>query len=321
MSRLVYCSRLIIDQRHTGPCHWTVNILAAISVAVCYGATATMLSRIQVVAACGIDGSQDVNFSGPAYGVDISGWSLVMVGIGLLVQSLISIWIFIIAFSLKQGIIRSWSGDAVVNTIFLTALVPLRRSSHNFQVEPGERRRTAHEQIPRARRLVRIAWATFALLIAAIIVTVVLSSRQNSCTKAGMEETSHDRWQFFGFYCTPFGIGSNITNWAGALCQSGMQGLLAASMHCADVVIGLLNDEDSWQDAYSRYAESAKAFVPRRYQVRWRTILLFAAKSGLQWAFASAVSVDALFSISLIPLMVVTSIVLLVAVMLEAMTR
>jgi hypothetical protein len=98
-----------------------------------------------------------------------------------------------------------------------------------------------------------------------------------------------------------------------------MQGLLAFVMHCGDVITGSLNDEDSWQDAFSSYAETPNAFVPKKYRLRWRSIILFAAKSFVQWVFGSAVSVYVYFTVSFVPLAVVTVIVLLLVITLEVM--
>lgn len=100
-----------------------------------------------------------------------------------------------------------------------------------------------------------------------------------------------------------------------------MQGVLASAMHCVDVVIGFRNDEDSWQSAYSQYAETANAFVPKKYQAHWRTSLFFVVKSGVQWVFGYAVSVDIIFTLSLIPVAVTAAILLVSAIFIEAMAR
>lgn len=92
-------------------------------------------------------------------------------------------------------------------------------------------------------------------------------------------------------------------------------------MHCADVVIDMKNDETSWQEAYARYAETADAFVPPKYRIRWLTILLLILKTVIQWTFSYAVTFNIVFSVALIPLVVVTVLILLVAVLLEVVAR
>jgi hypothetical protein len=107
----------------------------------------------------------------------------------------------------------------------------------------------------------------------------------------------------------------------GVLIQSGIQGLLAFVMHCADVATSFMNDEVGWQDAYDRYAMKPDAFVPRAYHFKWRTVALFAAKTGMQWVLGYTTSIDGYFTVSFAPLAVVTALMLLVAIMLEVLAR
>jgi hypothetical protein len=100
-----------------------------------------------------------------------------------------------------------------------------------------------------------------------------------------------------------------------------MQGYLAILMHCADTVVSVLNDEESWQYSMSGLNKARNAWSPRKYWVRWRSVLLFIAKSSVQWIFGIAVFVDVWFWVSFIPLAVATTLVLLIAVLLELMTR
>jgi hypothetical protein len=114
---------------------------------------------------------------------------------------------------------------------------------------------------------------------------------------------------------------SDSNSKSGVLIQAGMQGVLASAMHCAEAVVGFINDEASWQDAFSRYAESPNAFVPKKYQIRWQSIFLFITKFGIQVVFSYAVSVDVMFSVSFLPFVVVTAVILITAVTLEVMAR
>jgi len=100
-----------------------------------------------------------------------------------------------------------------------------------------------------------------------------------------------------------------------------MQGLLAAAMHCADIVLGFKNDELNWQEAYMRYAETPNAFVPRKYRLRWLSILLFVVKTVIQWVFSSAISVNVLLTVTMLPLLIVAVLFLFVAVLLEIVSR
>ncbi len=105
---------------------------------------------------------------------------------------------------------------------------------------------------------------------------------------------------------------------AGVLIQSAMQGILAGTMHCGDVLVGFKNDEVRWQQAQT---ESSADFVPRGYWIQWRIIPLFVAKSGIQFVFSFAITVDIMFGVAAAPLIVVTAILLLVVLVLELMVR
>jgi hypothetical protein len=92
-------------------------------------------------------------------------------------------------------------------------------------------------------------------------------------------------------------------------------------MHCADTVVSFLNDEDSWQYSMSALEATRHSWIPRRYWLRWRSILLFLIKSSVQWIIGVAVFIDVWFWVSWIPLTVATVLVLVIALMLEWMTR
>ena len=71
-------------------------------------------------------------------------------------------------------------------------------------------------------------------------------------------------------------------------------------MHCADTVVNVLNDEENWQYSMSGLDKARNAWSPRKYWIRWRSVLLFVAKSSVQWIFGIAVFVDVWFWVSII---------------------
>lgn len=98
-----------------------------------------------------------------------------------------------------------------------------------------------------------------------------------------------------------------------------MQGVLAALMHCAATVASFLNDEDAWQRAYTRYLGKPNTFIARSDWLLWLSISMFVVKSSAQWISSFAVIVDVIFTVSVIPLAVVTTLFLTIALLLEAM--
>ncbi|KIV98793.1 uncharacterized protein PV09_09445 [Verruconis gallopava] len=310
-------SRFLGGTKKFGPCHWTTNIVAAVAIAIGYGGAATLTARIHTSGIC----DKEFNILGPpiytAWGVDISGYPLVMLGGALWVQSLISIWTLILIFGPEKKTIKTWSSDPVVNAVFMILTGGMYFADpRNHTQRPL--RMSVYKQVSRVRWLVRVIWVAFAILATCLVITAYFAKQQGSFA---IDQIQGDDWTGFGFVQAPIGPTSLVTDWAGVLIQSGMSGLLAFFMHCADVVAYFMNDDVSWQDAYSRYAEDPDAFVPKLWRFKWRNLVLFVAKSSIQWVFGYATSVDAVFTVSFVPLAVVTTIMLLVAITLETMAR
>jgi hypothetical protein len=202
--------RQILTISLAGPCHWTVNTVAALAMAIGYGAIATMASRIEIAATCDTDDNATPEvFNGVHYGVDISGYPLAILGASLLLQSLISVWILLLTWHFHPETIPTWSSDAVVNSIFLIACVKPERVA---QVRPCDRSRPrdcARSQVPRTRVLARLIWTSFGILAICLAVNAYFAGRADTfVAKDG------DIWQGFGFVYTSL-LDSGVTDWAG----------------------------------------------------------------------------------------------------------
>lgn len=175
----------------------------------CYGAAANMISRLQVEAICSADLSTIIyEFDGPHHGIDVSGWSLVILGGALMIQSMLSIWTLVHMFWVQRGTLQSWSLDPVVNSIYIILSGGNNRGparSADFQA-----RKSLHMQVPRARALIRVVWATFAVMVVAVVITIYFAAVASSFSKQ-LGET----WQFWGFVYTTIGLGTKTTDWAG----------------------------------------------------------------------------------------------------------
>lgn len=100
-----------------------------------------------------------------------------------------------------------------------------------------------------------------------------------------------------------------------------MQGYLALLMHCADTIVSVVNDEENWHYSMTGLEKKTGTWSPGKYWIRWRSVVLFVAKSSVQWIFGIAIFVDVWFWVSLVPLAVATTLVLIIAIMLHVMTR
>jgi hypothetical protein len=307
--------------------------------ALCYGGTATMVSQMKILGVCAPASIRIITeeFPGTHYGVDISGYPLAILGGALLVQNIISIWTLLVACRNNRNVIASWDTDPVGNAICMTRAAAKEGSRTTALAMPFEvSRQNLRNQIPKARDLLWIMWGVSAFMILAVGLTVYYAVDASAFSAEDIQKAGLDIWQFWGFVYIIFPGGDKTSNWAGsfrytqgtwigwtdrtagALIQSVMQGILAGTMHCGDVLVGFKNDEVRWQQAQ---AESSVDFVPRRYWIQWRIIPLFVAKTGIQFVFSFAISVDIIFGVAAAPLIVVTAILLLVVLVLEFMVR
>lgn len=180
----------------------------------CYGSAANTVTRIKVEAYCSPDMSViDRQFEGPKYGMDISGFPMIILGGALMVQNVISIWTLLHVYVRRKGIMRSWSLDPVVNALYMILDKQSAIRQGNSASVPRERN-SLYEQVFRARLLIRIVWATSALLIVAVVIVVVFAARLHSFDPTVVSETG-PHWQFWGFVYTVVGTGSKTTDWAG----------------------------------------------------------------------------------------------------------
>lgn len=180
----------------------------------CYGAAANMILRIKVNAQCTTDPSvYNYEFSGPRYGIDVSGWPLFIMGGALMMQNVSSIWTLSYMFRVKKGALQSWSLDPVVNAIFMIVSGHDKRDT----VASSELilRNSLHKQVPRARALIRVVWATFAFMVGVVGLTVYFASVTSAFSLESVRENGGDIWQFWGLVYTVVGDGSGTTDWAG----------------------------------------------------------------------------------------------------------
>jgi len=197
-----------------GPCHWSMNAVAAMSMALCYGAAANMVSRIKVVARCNEDLSVvDRNFSGAHYGMDVSGYALMILGGSLMIQNLLSYWTLVYMFCFRKGILLSWSLDPIVNAIYM--IISRNAPSHGTEERETKLTRSSlHQQVLRVRVLIRIVWVTFTLILIAVGIVLYFGIKGRGFTQSEVTRRG-GVWSFWGFSWTLIPKGSKTTDWAG----------------------------------------------------------------------------------------------------------
>lgn len=196
----------------SGPCHGIINAIAAVSTSFCYGAAANMFKRFKVAPDCSEDlSATDHDFDGAHYGIDVSGWPLFIIGLALMIQNVLSIWTLFHMLGSQRVSLHSWSLDPVVNSIFMiTSLNDKREAIGSSKLTA---RQSLHEQVVRARVLIRVVWATFAMLVAAVALSVYFGAVSSGFS--AQNDLQRDIWQDWGFAYTVLGMGSKTTDWAG----------------------------------------------------------------------------------------------------------
>lgn len=93
-----------------GPCHWTVNIITALTIALSYGGAATIFWQLEILGSFDEEGNYLEGVRpGSRWGVDVAGVPVIMLGGSVLVQSLISIWSLILIRTRRAKVVKTFS--------------------------------------------------------------------------------------------------------------------------------------------------------------------------------------------------------------------
>ena len=86
---------------------WYLNIASMAALVIAYGATSIVFYKITIIGLLdNRDHLTDLPFSGPRYGVDFNGWGSIGLGLGLMIQCMISTLCF-----LSRAKVRTWSSN------------------------------------------------------------------------------------------------------------------------------------------------------------------------------------------------------------------
>jgi hypothetical protein len=192
-----------------------VNVIAIVTVAIAYGATATAVTSLQIFGICDeFDNRISEQWDGPSYGIDVSGWPLLMLGIALLIQTCISIWILVLVITMRPKAIKTWSSDPVINAIYIFLWAKPEIAADNTRAEiNGARKQTAHQQVPRLCWLVRVMWAAFVLMLVTVSCAAYFAKGAGRLNPKNI--VGDDVWLDFGYISAKVGKNADTTDWAG----------------------------------------------------------------------------------------------------------
>lgn len=197
-----------------GPCHWSVNIVDIVAIAVAYGSAACAMTNVKVLGTIDNDVYSKGESRGPAHALDISGYALIMLGCALCIKNLISAWILVKVLVIKPGMVRTFSSNPVVNALHMS---PNQLQLGELGSRPSTPRSTvkhysAKEQVRYVRILGYIFWIGFAGLLLTCFLTSIFAAKRGTFQASAYQESP---WEFFGQVETPVGFSSKFTDWAG----------------------------------------------------------------------------------------------------------
>jgi hypothetical protein len=173
-----------------------------------------MTSRIKVQALCNGDLSViDRNFAGPRWGVDFSGFALIILGGSLMIQNVLSSWTLAYMLFFRKGTLLTWSLDPIVNAIYMI-VSGAKQSAGGGSKTVATVPKSLHKQVFRVRVFIRVVWATLALLVLAVAVAVYFAAGKSSFSPQYLKKHG-DNWLFWGRSSILLGLGSRTTDWAG----------------------------------------------------------------------------------------------------------
>jgi hypothetical protein len=236
--------------------------------------------------------------------------SLCCLGVGLLGQAALTTWQF---FDIS---VQTWSSNpldtawASISTGSRTRVAGrCMMSVHDAELPTAPRQAQSKQQSiwkshSEARRVMSYNWlVTLILLLIFIIVQVVLVEKDKFYKNSG------ERCNGCNVY---LGNNWNLLRDSGSAPMSAaiiveyspsiygglwivfaiLQGILTLALHCADLIIAVSRDEDTWRQCYAQTSirGNLRPNALLRAATSWLAVLLFLLKVVLHWLFGNAIS-------------------------------
>jgi hypothetical protein len=376
--------RLFIALKKHAPLSWYANCLSGMALVLAFGATAVLTTEIDVIGTTAasrlpLDAKP---FEGPRYGLDFSGWALLVIGGALFIQFVITSWNIL----WNPALVKTWSTNPLMvgraASMFPRAERPkleaqnakclsrrcdwslligkrgetgalTNQSSETTLAQPDPPRNsqpTTAESInpvthdtpisqpslnatfKHVKHLKLSLWLLVALSTSAVATVFIIAARRDSNTRqfvynSSLSTSTTSYWQWYGYLYFPYvanfnnGIIDDQRDWLGILIQSLVQAPVTLALHYTSLILDLNCDEATWGRVATKGVQAyTNPFLD--VAVCWKAWLFFIVKGVLQWVFGYAVySSQLVVSVSLIPLITLTALLLLLALIAEFMTR
>ncbi|KAK1758582.1 hypothetical protein QBC47DRAFT_375127 [Echria macrotheca] len=346
--RLFTCAR-----GTSGPNAWPANLLSCLGYFLTFGGSSVMLFPLVVNMVLEFD-KDDVNADpfrpdadlGPnRYGISFNGWGLLGLGIGLLLQSVISTWCLI--YDAKHHVVGTWNSNPLATARACRRLLDVNPSSLETSVSApapgtetfcesgsaGKTRSSLLALVPATRTIANWIWASFVLhAIFTVTVAVVAVHVQHSASLAFVRDylapvtADFDSvWKIFGLVTARYNQGvygkSRSNEWAGLLIQSATLSTLLVGLHLADLFGRLMRDEAIWRRAATPKGASFETNMILEEFRNWPSAAIFVYKAMVPWIFSFGVACNVALFVALLPLVTIAVLYLILGLFIEYLIR
>jgi len=102
--------RLFAVAKHHPPCSWYANLLSSVCIVFAYGSTAVLTTSIRIIAKSSGTLDESEHLDGSRYGIDFSGWAILILGVCIQVKLMLSAWCLL----WKPELVKTWSTNPLM---------------------------------------------------------------------------------------------------------------------------------------------------------------------------------------------------------------
>ena len=273
--------RLLTSAKRSRPNAWYVNVLCIFMTAVSYTAAGG------VALPQGEDDDPVVAFSLPAIGV---------LSLGLSSQAAVATWALVV---MKVDIL-SWSANPLNNAFICHqhglqhlngfSLVSHQRSGANSvsrPIRPQGSQSSLGSSRPFARFIVSLQWIIVSLAVIWAVIAHIIGGWRHSGV-SGLH-----RGQAIEITFELYGLPGYVVSFVSIALSLALQLGFTFTLHCTELLVNVNRDERTWRkaaDLKGNGGDMASGAI-RDACTSWETIILFALKIAVHWAFGEAVKV------------------------------
>ncbi|KAI7971255.1 hypothetical protein EIK77_003554 [Talaromyces pinophilus] len=353
-------SRILSNTKSYHPNRWYMNIVLIVGLGITFGALESFIANTEVEKACVFDEGADHHIkkyptdTDKRHGLDFIGISTIALGIGILLQALVS------TCSLcNSSIVATWSSNPMTNAKVLSGFnIYQARSnnfnrSHNFRQSaepvsaafglscvsptssaqsqdlyrasysfPRERQPPMIYMLPNACRIRFVIWAFLGIFATWSGILAVVDSTNHWFIDLSHYDTL-TQWRYWGgAYIDYHGHGYNFTQQTliGLSIQICAQSFLSFGLHCVELLFDIFRDECIWRKAASVGIKlNTNPIVC--FSTNWQSLVFMAFKSVIHWNFGYCLIAGSRVSMRLSPLITMTGLLLILCLFMEYLVR